>query len=154
MTRDELIKVVEGFAVGARAAARHTHIECNCSNLAHRRDDYDQGCFCPECASAAAVALGYPSTDTESEVEGADDQPRWCEGCGRLITLRSTPDLEWGITADGALEALEHFETGLGFERGEPNTPDTWLVFLLLVDSIDGEHLPRVEAIVRAAMAA
>jgi hypothetical protein len=148
-TRQELIATVEALAAGAREPARHTHIECNCADLAHRRDDYDQGCFCPDCAAAAAVALGYPATDTEPEGEGADDRPCWCERCDRLITLRSTPDRAWGITPDGALEELKHYEAGLGFERGEPRTPDQWQDFLLLVDSIADEHLPRVEAVIQ-----
>lgn len=149
MDRKTMTAIVEARAVGARSAARHTHIECNCDDGAHRRSDYDEGCFCPECAVAAAVALGYPPSDTEPEHEGADDSPRWCDTCDRLITLRNTPDLEWGITPDGALEALEHYETGLGFQRGEPQTPEQWQDFLLLVDSIASEHLPRVEAVIR-----
>jgi hypothetical protein len=147
MIRAELIAIVESRAVGAREPARHTHIECHCPGLVHRRDDYDKGCFCPACASAAAVNLGYPATDTKPENEGPDDSPRRCETCDRLITLRSTLDLEWGITPDGALEELEHYETGLGFERGEPQTPDQWQDFLLVVDSIADEHMPRVEAV-------
>jgi hypothetical protein len=148
MTRSELTAMVEARAVGAQEAVRHTHIECNCPDLAHRRSDFDEGCFCPDCAIAAAVALGYPPTDTEPEKEGPDDGPQWCENCGRLITLRSTPDLPWGITAEGALAELEHYETGLGFKRGEPRTPDHWRNFLLVVDAIAEEHLPRVEAVI------
>jgi hypothetical protein len=114
----------------------------------------EDNCFCPPCAAVVAVERGYAPTDTSPEAEGADDQPNWCQRCGRLITLRSTADLEWGITPDGALEELEHFETGLGADRGEPNTPDTWLDFLLLVDSIAEEHLPRVEAVIMRAVGA
>ena len=51
-TRQELIATVEALAAGAREPARHTHIECNCADHAHRRDDYDQGCFCPDCAAS------------------------------------------------------------------------------------------------------
>ena len=148
-TRLELVAAVEKLAAGSREPARHTHIECNCAGRVHRREDYDQGCFCPDCAAATAVELGYPATDTESEVEGTDDSPQWCEKCGRLITLRDAPDLPWGITPEGALDELEHFESGLGFTRGEPSTPDDWREFLLTVDAIDDEHLPRVDAVIR-----
>lgn len=147
-TRQDLIAIVEERAAGAPEAARHTHIECRCPDGDHRREDYDEGCFCPACAADAAVELGYPATDTLGEVEGPDDCPKWCEKCDRLITLRDSPDLAWGITPDGALEELEHYESGLGFERGEPKTPDDWRVFLLLVDSIDEQHLPRVARVI------
>lgn len=150
-TRAEMITIVEQLAVDSQEPARHTHIECRCEDRAHRRGDYEQGCFCPDCAAAAAVKLGYPATDTEPERDGPDDAPQWCEECGRLITLRSTPDLPWGITVDGALEELEHFESGLGFEKGEPRTPDDWQVFLLLLDSISEEHLGRVESVIKRA---
>ncbi len=148
MTRKELVKAVSERMAGSPEASRHTHLECWCPDREHRRDDYDHGCFCPACAAKEAVRLGYPDTDTEPETEGADDGPQWCERCGCLITLRSTPDEEWGITPDGALEELEHYETGLGFQKGEPKTPGDWRVFLLLVDSIADEHLPRVERVV------
>lgn len=146
--RSALIQAVEAKAVGSPEAQPHTHIECFCDGHIHRRDDYDDGCFCPPCAAAHAVSLGYPATDTEPETEGPDDTPQWCEKCGCLITLRSTPDEEWGITPAGALEELEHYETGLGFQKGEPKTPTDWRVFLLLVDSIADEYLPRVARIV------
>jgi len=148
MNREEIQAYVAERMAGSQEAARHTHIECWCPDLEHRRDTYDGGCYCPACAAKAAAALGYPETDTEPEHEGPDDTPRWCDTCDRLITLRSTPDIEWGITADGALEELEHYETGLGFERGEPKTPDDWRVFMLLVDAIEEEHLPRVVAVI------
>lgn len=148
LTRAEMNEIVERRATGSQEPARHTHIECWCDGHIHRRDDYDPGCFCPDCAARAAVKLGYPATDTEPEREGPDDSPQWCEECGRLITLRSTPDLSWGITSDGALEELEHFESGLGFERGEPKTPDDWRVFQLIVDVIAEKHLSRVEAVI------
>ncbi len=149
MNRSELIAIIERRALGATPAAWHTHIECFCNDPEHHGDMDDSGCFCPNCASEAAVKRGFDAEDIVPENEGPDDNTQWCEECGRLITLRSTPDLDWGISADGALEELEHFESGLGFERGEPKTPDDWQVFLLIVDSIDEEHLPRVEAIVR-----
>lgn len=153
MTREELIAIVTERMAGSQPAARHTHIECWCPDRAHRREDYDEGCYCPDCAAKAAVALGYPATDTELETEGPDDGPRWCQECGRLITLRDDPERPWGITSDGALEELVHYESGLGAERGEPKTPDDWRVFLLCVDAIAEEHLPRVEAVVARAVA-
>jgi hypothetical protein len=145
-----MVAIVVARTAGAKQPMRHTHIECWCPDREHRRDDYDEGCFCPPCASEAAVALGYPATDAEPEAEGADDGPRFCQTCDRLITLRSTDDIEWGVTLDGALDELAHYETGLGFERGEPKTPEDWQVFLLMVDAIAEEHLPRVEAIIMA----
>jgi hypothetical protein len=148
MTREEMIAIVTARMAGSQEPARHTHIECNCDDLAHRRDDYDVGCFCPDCAAKAAVELGYPPTDVKPENEGPDDNPQWCDDCGRLITLRDAEWLAWGITSAGALEELEHYESGLGFERGEPKTPDDWRGFLLLVDSIADEHLPRVRAVI------
>lgn len=148
MTREEMVAIVSERMAGSQEAARHTHIECFCRGRVHRRDDYDEGCFCPDCAAKAAVDLGYPATDTEPETEGPDDGPRWCQTCGRLITLRDTSDLAWGITPDGALEELQHYESGLGFEKGEPKTPDGWRVFLLCVDAIAEEHLPRVERVI------
>lgn len=153
MLRQQLVAIVEALAEGSQEPARHTHIECNCPNLVHRTDEFEQGCFCPDCASAEAVKRGLDSEDTEPENEGPDDRPQWCEDCGRLITLRTTPDLLWGISPDGALEELEHYESGLGFEKGEPKTPDDWRVFLLLVDAIDAEHLRRVEAVIKRATA-
>ena len=150
MGRSSLIAVVEKLAAGAREPARHTHVECCCPDQEHVSLEPTEGCcFCPDCAAAEAIALGMPATDTRHEAEGADDRPEWCAKCGRLITLRSSDDIAWGVSPDGALEELEHFETGLGFERGEPKTPDDWMVFLLMVDTIAEEHLPRVEALVR-----
>jgi hypothetical protein len=146
--RAALVAIVVERMAGSQEPGRHTHIECNCDDRDHRRDIYDDGCFCPECAALGAVALGYPPTDTEPEKEGPDDSPQRCETCGRLITLRNTEDLEWGVTPDGALEELQHFETGLGFKRGEPKTPDDWRLFLLCVDAIADEHLPRVAAVI------
>lgn len=151
LTRAELVAIVTERMAGSKPAARHTHIECRCSDLAHRREEHETGCFCPACAAKEAKARGLLRTDTEPEAEGPDDRPQWCEKCGRLITLRDSDDLAWGITADGALEELEHFETGLGAKRGEPKTPDDWRVFLLCVDAIDEEHLLRVEAVMRRA---
>lgn len=151
MNRRQLINIAKRLARGSQPAARHTHIECFCPGYVHRRDDYDIGCFCPECASKAAVKLGYPPTDVEPEKEGTDDSPQWCEDCGRLITLRDSKVLIWGISANGALEALEHYESEFALKKGEPKTPDDWRRFLLLVDAIEEEHLPRVEAVVRRA---
>lgn len=152
--RQRLVAIVEKLAEGAREPARHTHIECNCPGLVHRKDEFEQGCYCPECASKEAVKRGLDTEDTEPENEGPDDNPQWCENCGRLITLRTKPDLLWGISPAGALEELKHFETGLGAENGEPKTPDDWQVFLLLVDSIDEAHLRRVGAVIKRATGA
>ena len=154
LLRRHLVTIAEAQAVGSREPAQHTHIECFCQGYVHRRDDYDEGCFCPECAAEHAVKLGYPSTDTRPENEGPDDSPQWCEECDVLITLRSSPDLDWGISPRGALEELEYYEKpGLGFDRGEPSTPDQWQVFLLVIDSIADEYLPRVVDVVNAALA-
>jgi hypothetical protein len=149
--RERLTEIVEKLAEGSQEPAHHTHIECNCPGLVHRTDEFEEGCFCPECASEEAVKRGLDAEDIELENEGPDDNPKWCQNCDRLITLRTTPDLLWGITPEGALEELEHFETGLGAEKGEPKTPDDWRVFLLLVDSIDETHLRRVEAVINRA---
>lgn len=75
MTREEMIAIVSERMAGSQEAARHTHIECFCPDRKHRRDDYDEGCFCPDCAAKAAVDLGYPATDTQPEAEGPDDSP-------------------------------------------------------------------------------
>lgn len=150
MTREELAAIVVTRMFGSAEPAHHTHIECQCPGGVHRADQPDEGCFCPECAAKEAVRRGFNAKDIEPESEGPEDNPSWCESCGRLITLRTTPELLWGITPRGALEELEHFESGLGAERGEPKTPDDWRLFLLLVDNIDEEHLPRVEALLWA----
>lgn len=151
--RQRLAETVEKLAEGSKEAARHTHIECNCTGLIHRTDGFEEGCFCPECASEEAIARGLDAEDTEPDGEGPDDNPKWCFKCDRLITLRTTPEVLWGLTPNGALEELGHFETGLGAQKGEPKTPDDWRVFLLLVDSIDEIHLRRVEAVIKRATA-
>lgn len=152
MPRQKLVALAEAQAVGSQEPARHTHIDCRCGNDDHL-DLSDQGCYCPMCAIYEAVRRGFDANDVKPENEGPDDNPQWCENCGALITLRDDEWLRWGISPDGAEEELEHYETGLGFERGEPSTPDHWRVLLLVIDSIADEHLARVEAVVNAALA-
>ena len=142
MNREELVVVAERRSRRARKAMRHTHIECFCDDRRHRRDNYDHGCFCPPCARKAAVKLGYPATDIEPEHEGPDDSPQFCQTCDRLITLRTTPSLEWGITPDGAQEELKHWE------KTRPTAPGDWLCVLLMLDSLAEEFLPRAEAVI------
>lgn len=153
MLRQKLVAIAEAQSVGSREPARHTHIGCRCGNNDHL-DLSDQGCFCPPCAVYEAARRGFDANDVEPENEGPDDSPQWCEDCNVLITLRNAPDLDWGISQDGAEEELEHYEPGgLGFDRGEPSTPDHWRVLLLVIDSIADEHLVRVEAVVSKALA-
>ncbi len=135
--RANLLFIVKARAAGAPPAQPHTHIECFCYDHIHRRDDYDDGCFCPACASKAAVALGYPPTDITEDVEtpwDGDDLPRWCETCGVLISTLITPD--------GALEELDEYE------RRPRTSPEEWRDFALCVENIADEYLPRVEAVV------
>jgi hypothetical protein len=137
MTREQMIAIVEAHAAGSQEPAQHTHIECNCDDLAHRRDDYDQGCFCPDCAAEAAVKLGYPPTDVEPEAEGPDDSPQWCENCGHPLTTE--------ITVAGALDELAHWESS---DNAILVQPYLWRELMLCVVAIADEHLPRVRAII------
>lgn len=147
-TKADLIAIVATRAEGSPEVAQHTHIECHCPGHVHRKENYEQGCFCPECASAQAVKLGLAASDTESEVDDPDDGPRWCEECGRLISM--------AITADGAVEEMEHWEaSGPKDPSGEayggpPRSPEDWRVFMLCLVAIPDEHLSRVARIVMA----
>lgn len=154
MTREEMVAVVTERMAGSPEPQPHTHIECFCPGFIHRRDDYDEGCFCPGCAAKAAVALGYPPTDIEHDNpmgctgEGdVDDAVRWCETCGALISAE--------ITKVAAEEELPHWEAAPHVERngGPPTTPTHWREFLLMVKAIDASLLPRVEAIIGRAVA-
>ena len=152
--RERIVTVVAERMAGSQEPARHTHIECHCPDRKHRRDDEGECCFCPDCASKFAILLGFPATDTAPENEGPDDTPCRCVTCNRLITLHNTPEVRWGITAAGAEQELEHWETGLGASRGGPRNPDEWREFMLMVEAIRDVHLPRVEALIRVAAAA
>lgn len=154
MTREEMIAVVTARMAGSPEAQPHTHIECFCPGFIHRRDDYDEGCFCPGCAAKAAVALGYPPTDIEHDNpwgctgEGdVDDAVRWCETCGALMSAE--------INEDAAEDELLHWETPRETTEtrcgGPPSTAVEWREFLLTVKAIDSSLLPRAWAIIELA---
>jgi hypothetical protein len=136
--RTALMAVVAERMAASSEAAQHTHIECHCADHVHRTDNFEQGCFCPGCASAEAVARGLASGDTEPDGDGPDDNPQWCEKCGRLITAE--------ITSDGALEELVHWQGDLPSARLD--RPERWREFMLCVAAISEEHLPRVAALI------
>ena len=145
--RAAIVAVVEEQMAGSKEAAVHTHIECFCPGHIHRKDDYDPGCFCPDCAADAAEALGYPRTDIEPDWKDPDDAqeddgPRWCETCGRLISIV--------ISDDGAEDELLHWETSTA-PGGPPKDADDWRVFLLAVKAIKREHLPGVALVIERA---
>lgn len=119
-TRDVIRAEVARRMAGSKSAQQHTHIECNCPDLKHRRAEYDIGCFCPSCASKAAVKLGYPATDTSPEAPGEDDNLQFCQDCGALITTE-------GLTADGINEELDHWRAN----PKRPQSADEWLEFSL-----------------------
>ncbi len=139
MTRAEMIAIVTHHMAGSPEAAQHTHIECRCwPDHVHRKDTYEQGCFCPECASLEAVERGLVAEDTEPERDGPNDGPRWCERCGRLLTTE--------ITSDGAEEELAHWESD--YPSAALNCAKHWREFMLCVVAIPEEHLPRVAKLV------
>jgi hypothetical protein len=137
--RQCLINVVAQRMAGSPEAAQHTHVECHCNTRGHRTDKFEEGCYCPECAVKEAVARGLDERDTEPEADGPDDSPQWCDRCDRLITTE--------ITAVGARDELNHWESG------EPGTrldsQAKWREFMLCVQAIHDEHLPRVDRLVR-----
>lgn len=137
-TRDVIRTEVARRMADSKPAQQHTHIECWCPDRKHRRNVYDTGCFCPSCASKAAVALGYPATDTDSEAEGPDDSPQFCEDCGVLITTE-------GITADGIDEELTHW-----MKQGGPKTASDWREFHLCL-AADVEREKRADRVLRGA---
>lgn len=146
-TRDVIRTEVARRMAGSKEAQQHTHIECNCDDLRHRHAEYDVGCFCPPCAAKHAVSLGYPATDTEPETEGLDDNAKFCETCGALITTE-------GLTPDGIDEELSHWV--LNPQR--PNSAAEWREFALCLadperepgreyDSTDEQNWERIVAV-------
>lgn len=139
LSRKPILAFIRARMQGARPWARHTLIECFCPGYIHRKDEYEEGSFCPRCARAEAVKRGLDENDTKPENEGPDDHIVRCDSCDRRLSL--------SLTRYGAARELTHWESSEAYESALLNSPDRWRDFYMCAKYVSRKNLPRVVAI-------